>query len=80
MDPRETRHRDPLADTHALRDVAAAGFTVGSHTVTHRPLADLDVSECRVELRESKRRLEKRTSCLDSEQGTRSGPRFNGFA
>jgi peptidoglycan/xylan/chitin deacetylase (PgdA/CDA1 family) len=48
----------PLAGTQALRDVAAAGFTVGSHTITHRPLAELDESECRSELRESKRRLE----------------------
>jgi O-antigen biosynthesis protein len=48
----------PLADARVLRDIADAGFTVGSHTITHRPLTELEESECRYELRESKRRLE----------------------
>jgi len=48
----------PLADARALCDVTAAGFTVGSHTITHRRLAELEASECEFELRESKRRLE----------------------
>jgi peptidoglycan/xylan/chitin deacetylase (PgdA/CDA1 family) len=47
-----------LADAAALRDVAAAGFTIGSHTVTHRRLGDLQQHEIRYELEESKRRLE----------------------
>lgn len=48
----------PLADARALCDVTAAGFTVGSHTITHRRLAEVEASECEFELRESKRRLE----------------------
>ena len=48
----------PLADTRALCEIAAAGFTIGSHTLTHRPLAELAASECEFELHESKRRLE----------------------
>lgn len=48
----------PLADADALRDVAAAGFTIGSHALTHRRLAELPDSESRYELCESKRRLE----------------------
>jgi len=48
----------PLADARALRDLAASGFTIGSHTMTHRPLAQLEPSECRAELDESKRQLE----------------------
>jgi peptidoglycan/xylan/chitin deacetylase (PgdA/CDA1 family) len=48
----------PLADVNALRELAEAGFTIGSHTLTHRRLADLPASEARYELLESKRRLE----------------------
>lgn len=48
----------PLAGMRTLCEIAAAGFTIGSHTVTHRPLAELSASECELELRESKRRLE----------------------
>ena len=53
----------PLSDMRALRDLADAGFTVGSHTITHRPLSDLEETECRYELRESKRRLEEELGC-----------------
>lgn len=51
-----------LADRTALRDLADGGFTVGSHALTHRPLARLSEAECRYELRESRRRLE---DCLE---------------
>ena len=47
-----------LADISALRNLADGGFTIGSHTVTHRRLADLEPREGLYELRESKRRLE----------------------
>jgi len=43
------------ADARAL---ATAGVSVGSHGLTHRPLARLDESDQRTELVESKRRLE----------------------
>jgi peptidoglycan/xylan/chitin deacetylase (PgdA/CDA1 family) len=48
----------PLADADTLRPLTADGFTIGSHTLTHRHLADLRDDECRHELLESKRRLE----------------------
>jgi peptidoglycan/xylan/chitin deacetylase (PgdA/CDA1 family) len=53
----------PLAHARALRDLVEADFTVGSHTITHRPLAELKESECRYELCESKRRLEDALGC-----------------
>jgi peptidoglycan/xylan/chitin deacetylase (PgdA/CDA1 family) len=40
--------------------LAAANMTIGSHTVTHRALADLDEPTARSELRDSKRELEDR--------------------
>lgn len=48
----------PLADRAALREIARAGFVIGSHALTHRPLAELPDSECRYELLESRRVLE----------------------
>jgi peptidoglycan/xylan/chitin deacetylase (PgdA/CDA1 family) len=42
------------------RQLAAANMTIGSHTVTHRALADLDKRTARSELRDSKRELEDR--------------------
>jgi O-antigen biosynthesis protein len=48
----------PLADADTLRALLADGFTIGSHTLTHRHLTELPDSECRYELSESKRRLE----------------------
>lgn len=47
-----------LAGAPMLREISDAGFTVGSHAVTHRPLAELEESESRYELRHSRRRLE----------------------
>jgi peptidoglycan/xylan/chitin deacetylase (PgdA/CDA1 family) len=40
------------------RDLAAAGYTIGSHTVTHRRLADLDDDAALREVRDSKHRIE----------------------
>jgi peptidoglycan/xylan/chitin deacetylase (PgdA/CDA1 family) len=42
------------------QQLAAASMTIGSHTVTHRALADLDKRTARSELRDSKRELEDR--------------------
>ena len=42
------------------QQLAAANMTIGSHTVTHRALADLDKRTVRSELRDSKRMLEDR--------------------
>lgn len=48
----------PLADLGALREIDRAGFTIGSHTMTHRRIADLTEDEGRRELHESRQRLE----------------------
>jgi peptidoglycan/xylan/chitin deacetylase (PgdA/CDA1 family) len=42
------------------QQLVAANMTIGSHTVTHRALADLDKRTARSELRDSKRELEDR--------------------
>lgn len=47
-----------LADVSTLREIAGAGFTIGSHALTHRRLTRMSESEGRYELWESKRRLE----------------------
>ena len=41
----------------AAREMAGAGMTIGSHTVTHPLLASLDEAAQRVELRESRERI-----------------------
>lgn len=45
-------------DWDGLRELEAAGIGVGSHGVTHRPLASLTLSEARREIEESKAQLE----------------------
>jgi peptidoglycan/xylan/chitin deacetylase (PgdA/CDA1 family) len=55
----------PVSDSGALswsgcQQLADANMTIGSHTVTHRALADLDERAARGELRDSKRELEDR--------------------
>jgi peptidoglycan/xylan/chitin deacetylase (PgdA/CDA1 family) len=42
-----------------LRDLAAAGFEIGSHTVTHPDLSELDYETCLTEMLESSRTLER---------------------
>lgn len=44
-----------------LRELSDLGFEVGSHSLTHRYLNDLGASEIKVELSESKQRLEEIT-------------------
>lgn len=41
-----------------IREMAAAGMTFGSHTITHRPLAELNTQEATTELTKSKLDLE----------------------
>jgi peptidoglycan/xylan/chitin deacetylase (PgdA/CDA1 family) len=41
-----------------LRDLASAGYPIGSHTVTHQRLADQDDEAARREVRDSKREIE----------------------
>lgn len=48
----------PLMDRSAARELHAAGFTCGAHTVTHPRLAQLPAAECRDELRRSRDLLE----------------------
>jgi peptidoglycan/xylan/chitin deacetylase (PgdA/CDA1 family) len=47
-----------LMSWDTARTLAAEGFQMGAHTVTHPRLADLDPARCRVELVEARRRLE----------------------
>jgi peptidoglycan/xylan/chitin deacetylase (PgdA/CDA1 family) len=42
-----------------LRDLAAAGIEIGSHTVTHRDLSKLDYESCLTEMLESSRTLQR---------------------
>lgn len=50
--------RPGFMDAAMLREWHAAGQRVGSHALTHRPLNAIDEREARIELRESKLRLE----------------------
>jgi peptidoglycan/xylan/chitin deacetylase (PgdA/CDA1 family) len=50
----------PLMDWPALRELTAAGFHVGSHTMTHPRLPTLSPAACREELAASRRLLEDR--------------------
>ncbi len=47
----------PLMGWEQLRALHAAGFEIGSHTHTHRPLTDLSDDEARLELERSRRAL-----------------------
>jgi peptidoglycan/xylan/chitin deacetylase (PgdA/CDA1 family) len=66
---RETPSCDPLVDAGAqsfmswddVRALAAAGFDLGSHTVTHPILRSLSPDDLRRELRESRTAVEART-------------------
>lgn len=53
----------PLIDWSTARDLPRAGFTCGSHTMTHRRLAELPNQACRSELVESKQRLQDALGC-----------------
>lgn len=46
-----------------LKDLVGRWVTIGSHTVSHAPLADLCDSDAEVELSKSKRELEEITGC-----------------
>ena len=48
----------PLVGWTTARETIAAGFTCGSHSLTHRRLAELSAASCARELRESRTRLE----------------------
>ena len=48
----------PLLDAEGLRQLTARGFEIGSHAMTHRPLARLDRAEAEAEVAESAARLE----------------------
>ena len=50
----------PLMGWAALRRLRDDGFQVGSHTMSHPRLAELEEAECRAELVESKRLIEDR--------------------
>ena len=48
----------PLMDWSRARRLEAAGFHCGAHSLSHPHLADLNPAACRVELGESRQRLE----------------------
>jgi peptidoglycan/xylan/chitin deacetylase (PgdA/CDA1 family) len=50
--------RRPLATAAELRRLAADGFEIGSHTMTHRPLSHVPAQELRHELEDSRSVLE----------------------
>ncbi|MBI3020067.1 MAG: polysaccharide deacetylase family protein [Parcubacteria group bacterium] len=50
--------KEPYLSWNQIRDMAAAGMTIASHTLSHRPLHLLSPAELAKELRESKRILE----------------------
>jgi peptidoglycan/xylan/chitin deacetylase (PgdA/CDA1 family) len=48
-----------MMTVHELRELAAAGFEIGAHTVSHRDLSRLGFDECLHEMRESREELER---------------------
>ena len=50
----------PLMTWSTARDLQAAGFTCGAHSLTHPHLGDLPTEECRTELKRSRELLEDR--------------------
>jgi peptidoglycan/xylan/chitin deacetylase (PgdA/CDA1 family) len=48
-----------MMDEPELRELAAAGFEIGAHSVTHRDLSRLDYESCLREMTESRRTLER---------------------
>jgi peptidoglycan/xylan/chitin deacetylase (PgdA/CDA1 family) len=53
----------PLISWYAARELVAAGFQCGSHTMSHPRLSALSPSACRDELRDSRRLLEDELGC-----------------
>ncbi len=49
--------RRPLLDAGQLRSLAAAGWEIGSHGISHRPLGELDHAAVERELRDSREQL-----------------------
>jgi peptidoglycan/xylan/chitin deacetylase (PgdA/CDA1 family) len=47
-----------MMDEQELRELAAAGFEIGAHSVTHPDLSQLDYESCLHEMSESRRTLE----------------------
>jgi peptidoglycan/xylan/chitin deacetylase (PgdA/CDA1 family) len=48
----------PIVDWGGVRELRDAGFTCGSHTVTHPRLAGISLASCASELRDARRQLE----------------------
>lgn len=58
LDAAQSRGDNRFLSWDGARKLAAAGFSVGSHTVSHRSLAGLEVDEAERELIDSRRQLE----------------------
>jgi peptidoglycan/xylan/chitin deacetylase (PgdA/CDA1 family) len=56
--PTHVRHPERLMGWDDLRALHRAGFGIGSHTMHHRRLGELDAGEAKEELEQSKARLE----------------------
>ena len=55
--------RELMLTTDQVRSLAAAGMTIGAHTVSHPILSRIAEHEARAEMAESKERLEAMTGC-----------------
>jgi N-acetylglucosaminyldiphosphoundecaprenol N-acetyl-beta-D-mannosaminyltransferase len=55
---RDFQVRRPLMNPSQVRELADTGWTIGSHAMTHAPLARLDSAQARHEIVDSKRELE----------------------
>ena len=58
---RESGEGERRMSDDEIRELAAAGVTIGSHAVSHRPLSAMSDDEIRSELEDSKRTLERVT-------------------
>lgn len=51
-------HEEPMMSAAQVRELAESGFEIGSHTLTHPHLTEVDDDQLRRELQDSKRALE----------------------
>jgi peptidoglycan/xylan/chitin deacetylase (PgdA/CDA1 family) len=53
-----------MMDESELRELAAAGWELGAHTMTHPDLSSLDYENCRTEIQDSREALERITGAV----------------
>jgi len=60
----EDNHKpSPLMSTQQILEIHRNGIEIGSHSVTHPRLANIDLEDCRIELQQSKDALEQLLGC-----------------